>query len=147
MKKFLEIYRLNFLTLNFHFALTLIFWVGFVYAYLKFGSFIKIFGLILFILMLYITFIWLIGTHTLLMEIYLYLFGKEASAQVVDFKKVDKFIRPIVRFRKGDQYYSFEHYRKYSFEPGVKVCSVYYSQYNWMSPQLSYIEFPVKTDT
>lgn len=147
MKKFLEIYKLNLMTLNFHFVLTIIFWVGFVYAYLKFGTFIKLFGLILFMLMLYITFIWLIGTHTLLMEIYLYLFGKEVQAQVVDLKMEDKFVRPIVRFRKEEQYHSFEHYRKYSFDPGVKTCRVYFSQYNWMSPELSYLEFPVISDT
>jgi hypothetical protein len=147
MKKFLEVYKNNFLVLNFHFALTIIFWVGFVYAYLKFGSFIKLFGLILFMLMLYITFIWLIGTHTLLMEIYLYLFGKEIDAQVVDLKNEGKFLRPIVRFKKGENYISLEHYRKYSFAPGVKTCRVYYSQYNWMSPQLAYLEFPINTVT
>lgn len=147
MKKFLEIYKLNLMTLNFHFVLTVIFWVGFVYAYLKFGSFIKLFGFILFMLMLYITFIWLIGTHTLLLEIYLFLFGKEVQAQVVDLKLEDKFVRPIVRFRKGEQYHSFEHYRKYSFDPGVKTCRVYFSQYNWMSPELAYLDFSIISDT
>jgi len=140
MPKLLALYKKNYFVINFHLFLTFIYWVGFVYTYLSYQSVMKLWGVLLFSLLIYVVYIRLIGTQTLLIEMYTTLFGQECEALIVDYKKKDKLLIPLIRFRYFDEYQSLEHYRYLSFPWDDNKISVLYTKKTWISPELAYLK-------
>ncbi len=128
------------MVLNFHLFLGLIYWVGAFYALYAYHSVLNILMIIPFLILMYISLLWILGSINIFIELYLFIKGEVCEGSIVDYQKKGKKLTPMIRFRKSDTYETYPFYREYFDPVGTKVVTVYFSKHYWTCVELAYLE-------
>lgn len=137
---FKKLYLKNRMVLNFHIFLTIIYCVGSAYALYAFQNILNIPMIIPFLFMLYVFYIWILGSHLIFIEMIVFTKGVMVKGNIVDYEKKNKKLIPQIRFRKQDRYETYSFYREYFDSLDVKTVRVYFYRNWWTCQELAFLE-------
>lgn len=137
---FKKVYLKNKMLFNFHIFLSFIYWEGAVYSLYAFQSILNIPMIIPFLFLLYVIFVWVLGSHSIFIECIVFIKGEQTEGSIVDYEKKHKKLIPKIRFRKNESYETYTFYREY-FDPlEFKSVSVFYYKNWWTVKEMSYLD-------
>ena len=128
------------MVLNFHVFLTFIYWVGASYGLYVYASVLKIPMILPFLIMLYLFYLWILGSHSIFLELIVFTRGQTCEGSIVEQIKKNKKYTPQIRFRKSDQYETFAFYREYFDPVDLKQVTVFYYKNWWTCQELAFLE-------